>query len=103
MQSSPGPLPSHLIDHFKQTVDTHPKLVDLSNEKKARVLDGILALLPQIAFTINIPAAVASAATVPGGVSPADSFVRNIFIRGGFWASDGKFYPASQIASIASA
>jgi len=54
-------------------------------------------------FTINIPAAVASAATVPGGVSPADSFVRNIFIRGGFWASDGKFYPASQIASIASA
>lgn len=52
-------------------------------------------------FTINIPAAFA---TIPG-LGGADSFIRDIFVRGGFWSDpdSGTFYPASQIASIATA
>jgi hypothetical protein len=49
-------------------------------------------------FTLTIPA-VAAANTAIGA---ADQLVRNIFVRGGFWASNGNFYPTSTIQSIAS-
>lgn len=50
-------------------------------------------------FTLTISAAAASVQ----GVGAADQLVRTIYVRGGFWASDGVFYPVSQIAKIESA
>jgi len=50
-------------------------------------------------FTITIPD---SFATIDG-LGAADSFIRNLFVRGGFWASDGNFYTVFQILSISSA